>query len=72
MNETHQVLDVVDKYVEMEKRKMNLIIQNVSEQGEGSFHDRIENDIDNFKYIINTKLDEQNVTVTKTIRLGNI
>ncbi len=54
-NETHQVLDV-DEYVEREKRKMNLIIHNVSEQGEGSFHDRIEKDIDTFfKNIVNTE-----------------
>jgi len=70
VNETHQVLDVVDEYVEREKRKMNLILHNVPEQGEGSFQDRIQKDIDIFKIIINTELDEQNVQVTRAIRLG--
>ncbi len=70
VTEKHHVLDVVDEYVEREKWKMNLTIHNVPEQGEGSSHNKIEKDIDTFKNIINTELDEQNVTVTRAIRLG--
>ncbi len=70
MNETHQILDVVDEYVEREKRKMNLILHNVPEQGEGSFQDRIQKDIDIFKIIVNTELDEQNISVTRAIIFG--
>ncbi len=70
MNETHQVQDVVDKYVERVKHKMNLILHNVPEQREGSFQDRIEKDIHIFKIIVNTELAEQNVSVTRAIKLG--
>ncbi len=53
VNETCQVLNVVDEYVEREKSKMNLIIHNVPDQGEGSFRNKIKKDIDTFKNTAN-------------------
>jgi len=63
--------EVIDKYLNRERRKCNLIVRNLPEpQGQSACKDL---DIKSFKEIINSELeiDPNSIEVVKAIRVGN-
>ena len=69
-HETCTIIEVVDEYVEREKRKNNLVVFNIPESNQIDIKARSKNDISVFNEIVETVLKVQEVQVTKAIRLG--
>ena len=63
-------ITAVDEYVDLERRRANLIIHNLLESEASQQSDRIANDISEFENIVTEELKIESAKVAKAVRLG--
>jgi len=65
-------IEVVDEYVDRERRKVNLIVHNLPESDATKLSDRVAHDISTFESIVAKDLKIEEARVTNAVRLGKV